>query len=395
MYHRLHVTLATCNIGYIENQKLKGKKMNSIPEAMSLTPVIFHYPEPILKQQTDELLSISEKIESVSKNSFSRIASLTMKHVRAAFTQQTYSLSAVKIAASSTYLGLLGLGFLTSYASINLLYNSSISSALSPDVETRVDYANTVTNSGALFSCLTDLPAITYSLYLLVMKNAYRKAVHELSDEGYHSCINEQAPILTPEMREELYQEHISKLQSFGVEDYYLRPDPLSQTGALHAALAPKLKAIDLQIKEGVTIRALWKNCIGTSKQESCTRKLVTATLGAVGTISLLCTAALATFIILENGILIRDTPVKDLFSRNSTDQLNEAFYLTQLGNVFCSLTIFAATTYVSYLQFLRTAYKKTMREKICASFADHFSDLSSSMSFALHRIRKIKLKNA
>ena len=49
---------------------------------MCITHVIFHYPEPILKQQTDELLSISEKIESVSKNSFSRIASLTMKHVK-------------------------------------------------------------------------------------------------------------------------------------------------------------------------------------------------------------------------------------------------------------------------------------------------------------------------
>lgn len=367
--------------------------MNSIPDAIDL-PIIFHFPsEPILKQQTDELFSIGKKIERVSQSNFSRVACLTMKYVWADLKEKNCTVNSFKILASTTFMGLLGLGFITSYASINLLYNTSLSSAFSSSIATRVNYANTVTNAGALFTSITDIPAITYSLYLFIIKDAYRKAVHKLSDEAYHSSINDPDHILTPEMREELYQEHISELQRLGVKDYYLRPDPLAPTGALHAALAPRLKEIDLEINKGVTFRAVWKRCMETFRQESCVAKLAKVALGSVGAIFILFAQALSTFVILENGILINDTPVRDLFSSNSTSSLNEAFYLTQEGNVFSSITSFATATYLCYLLFFRTAYKKTMCEKICASFADRFSDLSTSMSFALHRIREIKLK--
>lgn len=121
-----------------------------------------------------------------------------------------------------------------------------------------------------------------------------------------------------------------------------------------------------------------------------------------VGTISL-CMMAISTFLILESIILIKDTPVGNLFSGDSSEQNAEAFYLTQLGCAYSSFTAFLVALYVFFLAFLRTPYKKTMREtieacftreKIDAYFAKHMpGDPSTTMRNELYRIKEVKLK--
>jgi hypothetical protein len=339
-------------------------------------------PYQFIQEQQREVLSISQRIEKVSVQNLFRRALLVGKYWRESFQLQSYSVSSLKILVLTTYLGLLALGFLASYSSVNLLVNGNFSSALT------VDFANTITNSGALFACLTDIPVITLVALFLVLGDAPRKAKHQLLDESYDICIRERS--LTPEMHEELYLLHISRLQSLGIVDFYLKPDPLSKTGAIHTALAPKLKKISEKIKHGVTWRALWKNYKKTFKRESCTRKLFKITIVP----PLLGMQALSAFLALENGILLLYTPVGDLFSSNSSDQINEAFYLTQLGGLFAALTSFGVVTYLFHRLFLRTPYQAAREEIIRASFESQFEGIQDrEMTIELFRIMAKILK--
>ena len=224
------------------------------------------------------------------------------------------------------------------------------------------------------------------------MKKAYLDAVHEVLDESYHLFINDSEDFpLTEEMHEELYQQHISKLQSLGLDDkFYYNPDLVSPTGKVYKELAPILTKIDQAIKKGLSISDLAKNCVETFKRETCAKKLINITGGSIS----LCMMALASFLILENSILIADTPVGDLFSSDKTKQNDEAFYLTQLGGLFSAVTAFGVAAYVLFRLFLQTPYKKTMREKINACFDKYRPDnLSTDMRNALHNIQQIKLK--
>jgi hypothetical protein len=354
--------------------------------------------QPLLKEMNHKLAPLVEKIEEIAKQKLSRIVIPTMKILLKEVKQQPYFISALKILTLSTYAGFLGAGFITCLSSLELLFSSNFSSVLSSDIDIRVNFANTVTNSGALFACITDLPAITYVVYLFVIKKAYLEAIHEALDESYHSGIQEFFDLIDPqaiaelssaEIREELYQKHILKLQSMGIHDFYLRPDLNSTTGALYQEIAPLLQQIDLQIQEGgIPITLLWNNCIKKFKEESCTTNLTKST---ALTLCLLA-QALSVFLILENGLLIAETPVNDLFSNNRTEQNNEAFYMTQLGGLFSSLTAFGVSSYISYVLFLKFPYQKTMREKINACFAVYEeSNLSASLKNALYRIKEIK----
>ena len=104
-------------------------------------------------------------------------------------------------------------------------------------------------------------------------------------------------------------------------------------------------------------------------------------------------TIALASFLILENIILVADTPVGDLFSSDKSKQNDEAFYLTQLGCLFSTLTAFGVAAYVFSRLFLENGYKKTMHEKINACFAKYRPEnLSVETRNALHKIQQIKL---
>lgn len=342
----------------------------------------------LLEEQIKRLQPTIEKIQRLSDEQLSKIATLTMRRWLKDLKQQPCLKNATQIFSLPIYASLVGMGTLTSYSSINLLYNANFSQALSSNKNLRVSFANNITNAGALFACITDFPAITYCLYLFVFEKAHRDTVHEILNESYLTCVNKDQT-LTPEMHEELYQRHILNLQHLGLDNFYLHPDVLSQTGAIYDELAPILEEIDRELKNGVSIRKLGENCIESFKQDPCTKKLVKITAGSIS----LAIMTFSSFIILENIILLKDTPVNELFSNNRAEESNEAFYLTQLGGLFSSLTAFGAAAYISFRSFLRTPYKKTLCEKINDCFTQYTPvDLSNSARNALYRIKEFKI---
>ena len=275
----------------------------------------------------------------------------------------------------------MGLGILTIGSSGILLSSGNYSNAFT------VDFANDITNAAATLCLITDFPAFTLGIYLLFIKKGYIEAVRELMDKAFHSCLNED---LNPELHEKLYQWHISQLQDLGVDKFYLNPDPLSQTGQLHQALAPQLAKIDKELKRGVSIKDVGRNCIDGFKITSFPIKIAKITTFSIST----CIIALSFFLIFENYVLVAKTPVNDLFSGNKTDQYNEAFYLTQLGGVFSSVTAIALSIYLLFFVCLRTPYRKTKRQKIEDSFVNNTPpELSVNMRNELYRIKEMKLK--
>ena len=101
----------------------------------------------------------------------------------------------------------------------------------------------------------------------------------------------------------------------------------------------------------------------------------------------------LATLLTIEDVILIKDTPVHDLFFGNKEAQINEAFYITQEGSFFSALTMFGVATYLWYRLFLQSCHEQIKREKVDACFAQHATNLSIPLSNALYRIKKVSTK--
>jgi hypothetical protein len=193
-------------------------------------------------------------------------------------------------------------------------------------------------------------------------------------------------------MHEELYQGQISKLQSLGLSAFIgINPDLLSHTGAIHRELAPVFEEIDRAIQEGPSISELRDGCIQEFKQESCAKQLGKITAASMS----LCAMSLASFIILENIILIKDTPVTDMFYGNKTQQTNESMDITQIGGLFSSITAFGVAVYAAYQLFVKTPYKKIIAQKVNDCFArQNLEEMSMDMRNELHRIKEIKLKN-
>ncbi len=345
---------------------------------IELSSVVVHHKDQMI-----------EEIQNFSEKRLSQIALPIIRHWLSEFKEQSYSTSALKILALPVYTGLVGIGVIASYASINLLVNGDFSSALSSDISERVNFANNITNAGALFACITDFPAITYALYLFVMKKAYRKALQEALHESYHLRVDKH-PSLTKEMHEELYQRHILHLQNLHLEGFYQNPDLHSETGEIYGKLAPLLKNIDEELKAGISLSDFKESCIEALKEESFANKILKIAGGALS----LGVTALASFIILENVILLKDTPVSDLFIGNSTAQNVEAFYLTQLGGLFSSLTAIGAAGYITFRSLVQAPYKTAMQKKIEACFSKYTpSNLPAEENRALSWIKEIKLK--
>ena len=336
-------------------------------------------PTFCLEEQLEPLKPTIEKIQALE---FSKIVIPTLRHFVSEFKKQPPFHKVVKVLSFPTYGALLVIGFFSSYASLLLLYNADFSSALSSNASVRVNFANNITNAGALFACVTDFPAISYVLYLYMLRKPHQKAVLELMNQKYHSSINELN--LSTELHEELYQRYIAKLQSLNLDGYYLNPDLLSSTGAIYQELAPILNQIDQEIEKGISLSEL-----RVFREESWGTKLAKITVG----VSSFAIMALSTFILLENTILIKDTPDGDLFSQDGDAQDAEAFYLTQLGGFFSSLTAFGAAGYLSYRTFVQSAYKKAMSKKIEAAFIAHTpSNLPLAQKNELYRIKEKKL---
>jgi hypothetical protein len=264
------------------------------------------------------------------------------------------------------------------------------SQAFSSNVSLRVNFANSITNAGAIFACVTDFPAISYAFYVLLLRHTYQSALQEKLNDGYYRCLSEYGG-LNEEMREVIYQRHLFELRHAGIGRFYSSPDPLSRTGKIYHEMAPILELIDRELDRGISFKDWGKNCVVVIKQDSLLKRIAklfagTLSFGIIG---------MSTFIMLENAILLKDTPVGSLFSGDGEQQNEEAFYLTQLGGFFSSLTAFGAATFMDYHLFFRSAYNKTKRDLIHACFAKYTpADAPLAWKNELFRIKEFKLKS-
>lgn len=344
------------------------------------------------KELDNSITPLIERIEQLCQKRLSHIIYPVMKHWFQDLKDPPYILTAMKIVSLPAYASLLGVGFLTTVASGDLLFQAQYPQALSSDTMDRVDFANTFTNVGALFACITDLPAISYVFYVLNFQKAHVDVSHEVLDKAYFEIMEDLE--IDPHLREQLYMIHLEKLQSFGVDRFYLRPDPNTEIGNLYRSLTPLLEKIDQKIENAASWQNsycdLWNHFKESMKTQSCSKKLVKGALGAL----CLGTWALSAFLIWENGVLLVSTPVEDLFSRDSDRQESEAFYITQVGGAFSALTAFGAAACTFWFSSLQTPFKKMMIEKIKSSFEQSVpEDLSLDESRALLRIKNLKLR--
>lgn len=145
--------------------------------------------QPLETPPQDTLRPLLKEIEarSVEALKTSNIALPTIKHWLNDLKTEPPLKSACQILTLPVYATLVGLGVLTSYSSLTLLANSNPSLALSPNIIVRVNFANNITNSGALFACITDFPAITYVFFLCVFNKAHKKAEHAALNQVYLS----------------------------------------------------------------------------------------------------------------------------------------------------------------------------------------------------------------
>ncbi len=210
--------------------------------------------------ELEQLTLVMKKVAHLSKEklSLSHIALPVAKQWIKEIKHQSYLKTVLKIGALPLFATLVGLGGITSYSSISLLVNSDFSSTYSSNIADRVYFANNITNSGALFACITDFPAITYIFLQFVFKKAYRECVHKALDLSYHSFVDEEMA-LSASMHEALYQKHLVKLSSHSLDQFYRNPDPLSTTGKLFKELTPLLKSIDQELGEGISLKRFGK----------------------------------------------------------------------------------------------------------------------------------------
>lgn len=339
-------------------------------------------------EEQAKLRIITEKIRCLFEENRSRIYLETLKNCFRESKHKPCHINILKASTVPVAIGLTAVAGIIIVSSFTL-FKLDLSSALSSNIPKRVALANDFTNAGALFACGTDYPAFCYSFYLFVLKNPHLKALHDAMENSYYSAIRGDLT-LTPQLHEELYVRYVSKLRSLGVDRYYLNPNRLSRTGALYAELAPTLEEIDRGRDRGVTCRELGKRSVERFIGKPCWKKCEMITVASTS----LFVMSLASLLLIENGILLLDTPVTDLQSPNEQDQINEAFYLTQMGGIFSSLTAFGIAGYIIYRVFFLDAYKQEMFEKTDDIFLESTSDtLSSEARAALNTIRQIKLE--
>lgn len=359
---------------------------NRVPQSpmAERSPSVGIQLEEIINGESFDLKPIIAKVHDLSEEGFCNLATSTGKHWCGQVARvQSPCKSISQIGALLTCGTIIGFGILTSWASFVLLVGGDYSAVTSSSASVRVNFANNITNAGALFACVTDIPALLYYMgYRFALRRAHRQATYDLLSKRYYDAVVPQGHI------EEFSKLHLAKLQKRGLP-FYRNPDLRTRTGLLYEKLAPALREIDEEIRQGIPTCALLKRCIQRLHQQSCLMKLAkTAT-----TVALLGTMGLAGFILLENAALVQGTPVNDLFSKDPLAQNAEAFYFTQLGGAVCSFTAFGASAWIlSHLAFIQTTYRTMMCEKINACF-DKYDNLPQDQRAALADIRDKKLE--
>lgn len=352
-------------------------------------------------EQKKIVLTMMDTIKKAAENNSSKTVMLAMKRWKAALQEQPYSISTLKISVLVFYLLLTPPLFLTTYASINLLANiknllvmfpsGSSSSLLSAFFGP--GFQNVYTNEGCALVGFTDAPGIGYFTAGTLLGDAYIVAFHKRLKESYHSVAIDNSD-LTPEMREALYSAYNSCLQIHRVKKFYQDPDLLTVRGATHARLAGRLEVIDSRIAEEIKHSDLLKRAIKKFNQQTCAKKIVK--IMAVPFLVLL--QLFAVSLLMGNIVLMTKTPLSDLFSEDSTKQINEAFIVTQMGSV-CPAAITEFMVYLIFKNmFWEATYKELRKEKVLASFEGQFDDLLPDDPEAhdeLLRIMELKHENA
>ncbi len=373
-------------------------------------------------EQQKIVLTVIDTIEEAAQKNFSKTVLLTMKRWKVSLQEQPYSISTTKILVLVLYLLLAGPLFLVAYSSLSLLVNiknlldivsTSSGSGSGMSVLSALfsaAFGNVFTNEGALLCGFTDVPGILYLTSGALVRDAYVETKHQLLAESYRS-VSAKVEDLTPAMCEELYLGYISMLQTHGITKFYRDPpdllskkevtdaglyrdpDLLSEKEATHARLADRLKLIDQEIDKGLKFPDLWGNCIKDFKQGTSVMKI--AKCAVVPPLLLL--QALAVFLTVQNMVLIFKTPVGDLFSNDPAKQINEAFYVTQIGSLFPAVITLIMVNLVFESLFWQATYKKMRKEKVLSSFEGQFDGLliDSAEHAELLRIRAIKYTNA
>ena len=333
-----------------------------------------------------------EQIKALSSKYLAHTSHAVIGRWWVQLTRPPYALTALKVVSLPMYAFLFGVGFLTSSASVIQLIHAKYSQAFSSNVSTRIDFANTFTNVGALFACVTDLPAITYVVYLLNFSHIHRELTHETLMRAYHDVMQDEE--IDIEVRRSIYDLYLQQLMRLGIDRFYLLPDVRVELGAFYQEQASALREIDEEIERQTSLqncyRDVLKHLVASMRQKSCAHHITNIALG------LLCfsTWALSALLLIENGVLLKDSKVGDLFSSNRIDQDNEAFLITQIGGAFSALTAFGSAGYIAWIRWLKQPYHKTMKERIFGCFQKYTQEppLPEDKQRAWQRICDLKL---
>ena len=90
---------------------------------------------------------------------------------------------------------------------------------------------------------------------------------------------------------------------------------------------------------------------------------------------------------------MVFDTPVNDLFTGTTEMQIEEAFYLTQVGGLFSCLIGLIVASYTCWYLSFETIFNNIKQDKIMTAFKQiDKTVLSVAERNALYRIQEIKL---
>ena len=352
------------------------------------------YNEELAEENNRNLLRLTEGLsDAYAEAPRTRIIHLSLKYWVTEFHTQSLLQSLFKVFVMVVYLSILCLGFLACYSSFNLLVNCGFNGSFSSDKPLRVDYANKITNTGAFLAAITDLPAISFVVYLLVIKNAHTNALRTVLNHIFFNFLAKN-PDLNGQQHEALYQRHVKVLQETGIETYYMSPNKQSYTGTIHEELAPILQDIDSNIKVGVVdVCQTWVSSFQKASLLLKCGKL----LGLLATLTIFFSMMLfSVFVIFQNLVLVFDTPVPDLFIGSTDKQVDEAFYLTQVGGLFSCLIGLIVASYGCWFLSLKPTYYDTKHTKIKIAFASINHTTTTSLTIQQHKelfnIRECKL---
>ena len=197
MYRRLHVALVTDPIA-------KGVYMSISSVELSEVHVGID-PDFIFQQQAAMLTMRMERAARAQIfTGWLKTGAIWWSKLN----QSVLPVRILKVAPLGISVCLLPIAFFASYASVVLVVKGDVSGSFSSNESRRLDSSNLLTNSGAIFACLTDFPAIVYGAYLLSLRSAHCQAQRQDLEKLYTAIVEEDGVVLANPVREYIYQKY-------------------------------------------------------------------------------------------------------------------------------------------------------------------------------------------